>query len=31
VARKDWGLDYVYGLEKMTKVMLEEIGKKLKS
>ncbi|MCX6283334.1 MAG: NAD-dependent epimerase, partial [Bacteroidetes bacterium] len=30
VASKDWGLNYVYDLEKMTKVMLEEIGKKLR-
>ncbi len=29
VARKDWGLSYVYDLEKMTEVMLSEIGKKL--
>lgn len=30
VARKDWGLTCEYDLAKMTKVMLEEIGKKLK-
>jgi nucleoside-diphosphate-sugar epimerase len=30
VARKDWGCSYEYDLPKMTKVMLEEIGKKLK-
>jgi nucleoside-diphosphate-sugar epimerase len=29
VAHKDWGLKYEYNLEKMTDVMLEEIGKKL--
>jgi nucleoside-diphosphate-sugar epimerase len=29
VARKDWGCEYVYDLAKMTKVMLEEVGKKL--
>ena len=29
VAHKDWGLKYEYNLEKMTGVMLEEIGKKL--
>ncbi|MEI6457016.1 MAG: NAD-dependent epimerase/dehydratase family protein [bacterium] len=29
VARKDWGLNYTYDLEKMTEVMLREIGKKL--
>lgn len=29
VAKKDWGLTYEYDLAKMTKVMLEEIGKKL--
>ncbi len=28
-ARKDWGFDYEYDLEKMTEVMLEEIRKKL--
>lgn len=31
VARKDWGFSYDYGLKEMTKVMLEEIEKKLKS
>ncbi|MCI0472140.1 MAG: NAD-dependent epimerase/dehydratase family protein [Ignavibacteria bacterium] len=30
VARKDWGCSYEYDLPKMTKVMLEEIGNKLK-
>jgi hypothetical protein len=30
VARKDWNLTYEYDLGKMTRVMLEEIGKKLK-
>lgn len=30
VARKDWGLSDEYDLPKMTKVMLDEIGKKLK-
>jgi nucleoside-diphosphate-sugar epimerase len=29
VARKDWGCEYVYDLPKMTKLMLEEIRKKL--
>jgi nucleoside-diphosphate-sugar epimerase len=29
VARKDWGLNYVYDLAGMTKEMLNEIGKKL--
>jgi nucleoside-diphosphate-sugar epimerase len=29
VAKKDWGLNYEYDLDKMTRVMLEEIGKKL--
>jgi len=29
VARKDWGLNYEYDLKRMTKVMLEEIAKKL--
>lgn len=28
VARKDWGCSYDYDLKKMSKVMLEEIGKK---
>jgi nucleoside-diphosphate-sugar epimerase len=30
VARKDWGCSYEYDLPKMTEVMLDEIGKKLK-
>lgn len=30
VARKDWDCKYEYDLAKMTKVMLEEVGKKLK-
>ena len=30
VARKDWDCKYEYDLEKMTNVMLEEVGKKLK-
>ena len=30
VAKKDWGCSYVYDLQKMTKIMLEEIEKKLK-
>ena len=30
VARKDWGLSSVYDLAKMTTLMLDEIGKKLK-
>jgi len=30
VAKKDWGLETVYDIEKMTKVMLEETRKKLK-
>jgi nucleoside-diphosphate-sugar epimerase len=30
VARQDWGLNYQYDLEKMTEVMLREIGKKLR-
>jgi len=30
VARKDWDCKYSFNLEKMTKVMLEEIGKKSK-
>ncbi len=30
VARKDWGCRYEYDLAKMTSVMLEEVGKKLK-
>ncbi len=29
VAKKDWGLNCEYDLDKMTRVMLEEIGKKL--
>jgi nucleoside-diphosphate-sugar epimerase len=29
VAKRDWNLNYAYDLEKMTRVMLEEIGKKL--
>lgn len=29
IARKDWGLEEEYDLEKMTKVMLEKIGEKL--
>ncbi len=29
IAREDWGLENEYDLERMTKVMLEEIGKKL--
>jgi len=29
VARKDWGCEYVYDLPKMTKLMLDEIKKKL--
>ncbi len=29
VARKDWGLTYEYTLEKMTRIMLEEVRKKL--
>jgi len=29
VARKDWGCEYVYDLPKMTKLMLDEIRKKL--
>jgi nucleoside-diphosphate-sugar epimerase len=28
-AKRDWGWKYLYGLEEMTKVMLEEINKKL--
>jgi len=28
VARKDWGFDYKFGLEEMTEIMLEEVGKK---
>lgn len=31
VAKKDWGLQYAYDLSRMTKVMLEEVGKKLLS
>lgn len=30
IARKDWGFDYVYDLPKMTEIMLNEIGKKVK-
>jgi len=30
VARNDWGFNYKYDLEKLTRVMLDEIGKKLK-
>lgn len=30
VARKDWGFDYKYNLEKMTVIMINEIRKKLK-
>lgn len=30
VARADWGLNFDYDMAKMTEVMLEEIGKKLK-
>jgi nucleoside-diphosphate-sugar epimerase len=29
VAKKDWGCEYIYDLPKMTKLMLEEIRKKL--
>ncbi|MFZ5941437.1 MAG: NAD-dependent epimerase/dehydratase family protein [Bacteroidota bacterium] len=29
IARLDWGFDYEYDLEKMTNIMLREIGKKL--
>lgn len=29
VARKDWGCEYVYDLPKMTKLMLDEVKKKL--
>jgi len=29
VARKDWGFDFKYDLEKMTVIMLEEIRKKV--
>ncbi len=29
VARKDWGLRYEYDLERMTEVMLREVGKKM--
>jgi nucleoside-diphosphate-sugar epimerase len=29
VAKKDWGLTYEYDLQKMTKVMLREVGRKL--
>lgn len=30
IARKDWGFDYQYDLQKMTVIMLDEIRKKLK-
>lgn len=30
IARKDWGLEVEYDLEKMTKVMFEKIGEKLR-
>ncbi len=30
IAKMDWGFNYEYDLEKMSKIMLEEIGKKLK-
>ena len=29
VARKDWGFDYKYDMDKMTGIMMEEIGRKL--
>jgi len=29
VARKDWGLQYKYDLERMTEVMLREVGRKM--
>jgi hypothetical protein len=28
VAQKDWGLSYIYDLDKMTEIMLAEIRKK---
>ena len=31
VAKKDWGLETIYDIQKMTKVMLEETEKKLKA
>jgi len=31
IAQKDWGLDSAYDIKKMTKVMLDEIEKKLKA
>jgi len=30
ISRKDWGLNYEYDLDKITMIMLEEIGRKLK-
>jgi len=29
VARRDWGFEYKYGLEEMTEIMLEEVGRKM--
>jgi len=30
IARKDWGFDFSYNLKKMTKIMLKEVGKKIR-